>query len=66
MSEIESRAQVVMTDCRCDSCGNGVMRHRDGIALMSLPEKYRHECTECGYSKLFTCIYPRLEARAAE
>lgn len=66
MHEISRPAEAAIIDCQCDKCGEGAMRHADGVALMSDPPQYRHVCTSCGYAQNYFCIYPRTEFRAVE
>jgi len=63
MAEKSTPVDVARIDYVCDKCGIGQMEHRDGLALLTYPARYSHECTHCGACQLFNCTYPRIEYR---
>lgn len=58
----EKQVTTHQMDYLCDKCGKGVMRWT-GMALLSMPAQFPHECTECSASQDFLVRYPHTEYR---
>lgn len=48
-----------MVEYQCEKCGKGTMC-ADGSAYLTIPPKYDHKCTNCGYTEIMTEHYPYL------
>lgn len=53
---------VFTVQAMCDGCG-GVMR-TSGVAFMSSPPQYPHECIDCGHRETLKRHYPYTDYRA--
>jgi DNA-binding CsgD family transcriptional regulator len=56
-SEIRQRMEVHLVDLLCPKCGQGLMRPT-GVALMSDPPQYTHQCTWCQHRQNYQRCYP--------
>lgn len=63
MSEVECPVKVTQVCCRCDNCGKGYMKST-GVAFMTFPAKYQHECNSCGHVQSFGIQYPYIKHTA--
>jgi len=60
MPEQKREVKTFVVDMRCDQCEKGNM-HPTGEVKTSYPPLYVHICNVCGYNKLYTQHYPRVE-----
>ena len=57
--EIQFKVKPVGIRRLCDKC-NGEMRYTDGTVLVSNPQKYKHNCINCGNEEFFEEKYPTI------
>jgi predicted nucleic-acid-binding Zn-ribbon protein len=55
----EQRVVPMQSNLFCDDCGYRMTF--DGIATATIPAKFKHSCTNCGYTDFYTKIYPAIE-----
>lgn len=55
--ETKTEVRSYKIDHSCPQCKTGLLRPT-GIALLSSPMKYPHECDSCKYAETFTVNYP--------
>jgi hypothetical protein len=61
-NEIEHPVEVVQIHRKCKECDTGKM-FPTGMILTVYPERYTHECKECGATDSYPVTYPRIEYR---
>lgn len=59
--EIRTELKVFKVERRCPKCNVGKLESDGRKAYLTMPMKYKHECTKCDYVEMFDKIYPCTE-----
>lgn len=59
MGEMKLEVKTFRIIYQCEDCTVGVLKPT-GVAFMTSPPKYEHQCTNCEKKQFFSKKYPRI------
>lgn len=65
VAEVKEEVKTFTVRYKCDICNKGYLEST-GVALLSYPPQYPHDCSNCGKGKVFKHKYPFMDYEVIE